>query len=164
MKKLIMTIGMSGSGKTTWAEQYAKENENVINVNRDDTRVALFLDGDLSRYNEYEFNHENEKLVTSVCFDKIKIGLSAGKTVIVSDTNLNKKVRRRLSRIAVDYLAPLEVKVFEVDLQTCLDRQYKRTVQIPEYVIRDQFQRMCDQGWYQDDQEQYMHLRTRGAE
>ena len=150
MNKLIITVGISGSGKTTWAEHYVEENENTINVNRDDIRVELFMNGDWSLYSKYDFNYIDEKLVTRICFDKIKIGLLTGKTVIVSDTNVSKKVRKRLQRIAMECSVPFEMKVFEVDLQTCLDRQFKRTVNIPEHVIKNQFQRMRDQGWYQN--------------
>ena len=39
--KAILTIGVSASGKTTWAEQFVKENEWWVNINRDDIRFTI---------------------------------------------------------------------------------------------------------------------------
>lgn len=39
--KAIITVGISGSGKTTWAEQQ----EGFININRDDIRFDYFCGG-----------------------------------------------------------------------------------------------------------------------
>ena len=46
MKQCILTVGISGSGKTTWAEQYVaemqKKGEMWVNLNRDDIRETVF--------------------------------------------------------------------------------------------------------------------------
>ena len=42
MSKLVCTIGISGSGKTTWAESLGVE---WYNINRDNHRFKLFCDG-----------------------------------------------------------------------------------------------------------------------
>jgi len=147
--KLILTIGISGSGKTTWAnEQIKNDPENIVNVNRDDTRMALFFNGDYSNYSNYEFSYVNENLITKVCHDKIKLALAKGLTVIVSDTNITRKFRRKLQMIAFDYDSSYEEKVFEVPLETCIERQLNRDFQVPENVIRSQYQKMRDEGYY----------------
>ena len=46
MRKCILTVGVSGSGKTTWAEQYVKDmakvGEKWVNINRDDARAFFY--------------------------------------------------------------------------------------------------------------------------
>lgn len=64
--KIILTIGIPGSGKSYWAEQYVKDNEGWVNVNRDDLRVEMFLDGDASRYSEYKFSRSARRFVTEI--------------------------------------------------------------------------------------------------
>ena len=41
MLKIIITRGIPGSGKTTWAKDVVKENSNYIRINRDDLRIML---------------------------------------------------------------------------------------------------------------------------
>ena len=46
MKQCILTVGISASGKTTWANEqvaaFQKEGENWINLNRDEIRSKVF--------------------------------------------------------------------------------------------------------------------------
>jgi predicted kinase len=42
MAKMILTLGLPASGKTTWANQYVAENPNTVIVCRDDIRAELF--------------------------------------------------------------------------------------------------------------------------
>ncbi|CAL9992741.1 polynucleotide kinase [Vibrio phage D484] len=39
--KVIVTVGVPASGKTTWAEQFCAKT-GAVNVNRDDARQELF--------------------------------------------------------------------------------------------------------------------------
>ena len=39
--KLLILIGIPGSGKSTWAKDYVKYNDNWVRVNRDDFRDML---------------------------------------------------------------------------------------------------------------------------
>jgi len=149
MNKLIVTIGISGSGKTTWAETQTRNNPGtIVNVNRDDVRVSLYCDNDYSKYSEYKFSKESEQLVTKICEDRIKLALSQGKTVIVSDTNINPKVRDKFNQMAKYYDIEYQEKVFEVELEECIRRQYLRKQQIPTHVIVAQHNKMIEQGFY----------------
>ena len=42
MSKLILTVGIPGSGKSTWSQQYIRENPNTVRVNSDRLREMLF--------------------------------------------------------------------------------------------------------------------------
>lgn len=48
MKKLIILVGISGSGKSTWATEYIQKNPDTLRINRDDIRKSLV--GTLKNY------------------------------------------------------------------------------------------------------------------
>ena len=131
MSKVVLTVGVSGSGKTTWARQFVADNAGWVITSRDDIRVAHGFPpvGD----------KDQEKIVTKLQRGTIESALLDGYNVIVADTNLNKDIRNKL----VDYVHKLgydvEFKLFDVDLQTCIDRDATRPNPVGEIVIRKQF-------------------------
>jgi predicted kinase len=131
MSKVVLTVGVSGSGKTTWARQFVADNAGWVITSRDDIRVAHGFPpvGEA----------EQEKIVTKLQRGMIEAALLDGYNVIVADTNLNKDIRNKL----VDYVHKLghdvEFKLFDVDLQTCIDRDAGRLKPVGEIVIRKQF-------------------------
>lgn len=127
--KLIITRGLPGSGKSTWAAAYAEEaaqrDEAVRIVTMDDIRAAI---GAI-------FEAGDESIVQSVRDFTIREYLKMGYTVISADTNLNGSVLMRLYNIASRVTAFLEldtpIPVFEQDftdvpLQVCLNRNQVR--------------------------------------
>ena len=41
MKKIILTVGCPGSGKSTWAREFIAKNPGFFNINRDDYRQSI---------------------------------------------------------------------------------------------------------------------------
>lgn len=78
MQKLIYTLGLPASGKSTWAKQMVRENSNYKRVNKDDLRAML----DCSKWSK-----ENEKFIVETQNLIIRKALLEGKSVIVDDTN-----------------------------------------------------------------------------
>src|SRR5690348_7760173 len=77
--KLIMTKGLPGSGKSTWAKQIVSENPGAVKrVNKDDLRSMV--DGG-------KWSKANETFVLLVRDQIVDAALSSGKSVIVDDTN-----------------------------------------------------------------------------
>lgn len=115
---LTITVGLPGSGKSTWGEQMRREHPDRVRiVNRDDIRAAngtRFEDGD----------EQYVALVRDYMIDRL---LVLGYDVICTDTNLSPKVRRRLSQIAKTRKAEChEVSFLHVPLATCLERNDAR--------------------------------------
>lgn len=106
MSYIEVTVGASSSGKSTYAKSEVRKSRGMlIEVNRDNTRRSLFA---IESWSEYKFNKEREDLVTAVQMNTIHQVLASGKSVIVSDTNLNPVYRENLRSIAeshnnVDY-------------------------------------------------------------
>lgn len=115
---LTITVGLPGSGKSTWGEHMRQCYPDRIRiVNRDDIRAAMgtrFEDGD-------------EPLVAQVRDFMIDKLLTRGYDVICTDTNLSPKVRRRLAQIAKTRKAEcIETTFLHVPLETCIERNNAR--------------------------------------
>jgi tRNA uridine 5-carbamoylmethylation protein Kti12 len=115
---LTITIGLPGSGKSTWGEQMRQLYPDRIRiVNRDDIRAA----------NGTRFEDGDEQYVAMVRDYMIDRLLVLGYDVICTDTNLPAKVRRRLSQIAKTRKAETtEVSFLHVPLETCIERNNAR--------------------------------------
>lgn len=86
--KVIFTRGISASGKTTWAEQFIKDNPTFVNINRDDIRWELFTGG-VPDWGKYKFTKGNERLVSDRQTELVIEAVRNGKSMIISNTNLN---------------------------------------------------------------------------
>lgn len=126
--KAIITVGVSASGKTTWAEKWCKEN-GWVNINRDDIRQLLFG-------NDYKFSKENEHIVTEYQRFDIKECAKKGKNIVISDTNLNKGRNKMLVGFLEHLGYNVEFKEFYVDLKEAIERDSKRERSVGEEVIR----------------------------
>ena len=91
MATLILTVGCSGSGKSTYTEDFLKYHD-AVNLNRDDVRFTL-VSPNAKGWGDYFFNDFNEGIVTKHIQAKFLEAVYEGKDIIVSDTNLNKTIR-----------------------------------------------------------------------
>jgi predicted kinase len=141
MKKLgiILTIGISNSGKTTFTREFVKENPMYTDINRDDMRVAFFCGGDQSEYVNYKFSQGREQMITTVAEVRARCAITSGQGVIISDTNLNATTRDFWKAFAEEHNVPYEEKIFPVDLHVALARNRKRPITLPPRVIRQQY-------------------------
>lgn len=123
MTKLIVTRGLPGSGKSTFAREWVAEDPaNRAEVNRDYLRKMLHDGVYIGGYKG------TEGAVTAVRDAAIKTLLRRGLDVVSSDTNLAQKVARDLRNLADIAGAGFEVKDFtDVPLDVCLERDRERT-------------------------------------
>lgn len=131
MPKLTIVRGVSGSGKSTWAN-----NQNATVVSRDQIRLALL--GTAA-------NFEEEQLVTFVEHAAIEGALRAGKDVISDNTSIEWKFVKALAGIGHKVGAEVELKVFDVSLADCIKRNEHRAMlggrHVPIDVIKRQHER-----------------------
>jgi predicted kinase len=132
MGKLIMTVGLPASGKSTWAkEQVLKSGGNIKRVNKDDMREML----DAGKWSK-----NNEKHILMLRDEIIKHYLFEGLSVIVDDTNLAPKHKKTLQALAKKYGATFETKSFlEVPIEICIERDLHRVASVGEKVIRSMY-------------------------
>lgn len=129
---LIVFVGIPGSGKSTEAKRVARELPGVVVSNRDSLREQLF-GRDYARHAPVP---AKEKQVSRVQLRQVRMALSRGRDVIVDDTNLTPRVRHAWRRLANEFGVPVEMRYFDVDLQTALSRNAARDRRVPADVIR----------------------------
>lgn len=136
--KVILTIGISNCGKSTWSKEFIKKNPMFTEINRDDLRIAFFCDGKRSLYNDYKFSKEKEGMVTEVAKTRAEFAIGNGQGIIISDTNLNAKTRNFWKKFAKEKGVPYEEQIFDVPLQVCTGRNVKRDITLPKRVLLQQ--------------------------
>lgn len=137
MKVLEITVGASCSGKTTYAVKQAKE-KGIINVNRDDLRKSLF---GVEKLADYVFSRHKEDLVTKAQVAMVEAALTAGKSVIVSDTNLDPERWGVWIDLAKKHQALFISTFFPLPLVELMKRNIKREFSVPESVLRSHVER-----------------------
>lgn len=139
---LIVTVGISGSGKSTWAhEKWLSDPKKYVIVNRDKIRELLFgfSEAGMSRYYGMSNISGLEKQVTRYEDTLINDGLNHGRTVIVDATHLTAKYLERFKHWNVI----TEVVVFEIELADALSRDLSRNRVVGDRVISKQYNRFC---------------------
>lgn len=115
MAKLIITRGLPGSGKTTWA----KAQPGMVRVNRDELRRMMHG----GRIGE----GWSERQVTVAQRAQIDALLRAGVNVICDDTNLRGKTVRELAELALMAGAEVTLEDFtSVPVEKCIERDATR--------------------------------------
>lgn len=140
MAKLIMLIGVSGSGKSTFGKQLYWEDKNAIILSSDTIRAELFG-------NENDQTHNVE--VFNEMFKRTRAELKEDKTVIYDATNLSAKRRANLLKQLSDLNIKKECIVIMTSFDDCVKRQYERTRQVPEDVIRRQIKQFHCPGYWE---------------
>lgn len=131
--KLLALIGISASGKSTYARKL--EAEGWVRVEKDDIREdrRLFPDGYKYPKDERKVVKERDRLVREA--------LRSGQNVVSADTNLNPQNIKQLISIAKEFDAVFEIDdtFLNVPLRELIERDSKREKSIGEQAIREQF-------------------------
>lgn len=142
--KAYITVGISGSGKSSWAENFnpcIHTKVDVVNINRDDTRWFLTGKRGWNGPNAYKFYSKTEKEVTSVNINKITVAASYGADIIISDTNLNTTTRKKLIDICELHGYEVIIKEFPISFQEACRRDKERGIYaVGEEVLKKQWE------------------------
>lgn len=127
-----ITVGVSASGKSTWAAERVRK-DGFHEINRDWIRFNLVSPG--SNWSNYKFNGSNEKQVSEIQGQMIMEMWAAEANIIISDTNLNKKVRNGLINKLTDLGYEVRIMEFPVSYETALKRDRLRINGVGDGVI-----------------------------
>lgn len=136
--KAIITVGVSASGKSTFAKELVQQGWQ--DINRDDIRFNLFCNG-VQDWNLYKFTKERETRVTLEQEIMLDGAWMLEMNVIISDTNINDKTRNFWIKRLTDLGYDVEVKYLDIDLMEALQRDAKRPNGVGYEVITDQYAR-----------------------
>lgn len=142
MPKLIITCGISGSGKSTYAAELIERGWGE--VNRDHWRFKLFTN-EVKDWSLYKFTKEREKTVTHFCETTFDAWAGLKVDIVVSNTNLNKKDHDYWKAKADAAGYEFEVKYFPITFEEALKRDSKRgTLSVGREVLIQQWQKWLD--------------------
>jgi predicted kinase len=129
MVEVILTRGLPGSGKSTWAREMLADNPGAYKrVNKDDLR-AMLHNGKHSKNNEQFVERVRDSIILEAIED--------GKHVIIDDTNFAPRHEARIRQL-VKGKATVRIEDFtDVTVEECIKRDLARTNSVGEKVIRD---------------------------
>ena len=136
--RLTILVGISGSGKSTWAHnQWEKDPLNVVIVSRDKIRELLFGYTEKSIINYWSKDEifSMERIVTQYEDTLINEALQSGKDVIVDSTHLKRPYLERFSFWNVS----TEIKTLNTTVRQAISRDMKRTRQVGDEIIIKQY-------------------------
>lgn len=133
--KAIITIGISASGKTTWATEFVENNRGWMIISRDDIRAELM--GGKLIWAKWNWRYEDE--VTKVQRRRFLEARNNGFNIIVADTNLTRieALESYLRNLGFE----IERKEFPISLEEAIERDSKRELSVSEKVIRMQYEK-----------------------
>lgn len=134
--KAIITVGVSASGKSTWARKFVAENRGWEIICRDDIRRQMM--GGRIVWAKWNWGHEGR--VTQNYDRQVEAAAKKGVNIILADTNLNAKLRAQRVASLEKMGYEVEVRPFEVTLEEAWKRDAQRDEGVGQSVIYKQYQ------------------------
>lgn len=143
MNNVIITVGISGAGKSSWSTNFIKENPKYLRLNRDDIRKTLV--GDLDGY----YQRNDLKLIEDLVSDLeesyfYKVCNHCMMNLIIDNTHLKESYIKRWINIfdkykdTTDYEVDYKFKFFDVDLEVAKHRVMVRENWLTDdYMLED---------------------------
>lgn len=129
---VIFTIGLHGSGKTTWSKNFVKKHPNYKRVSRDDFRHMT---------TSYVYNDKNEVMVNELWKVTVKQLLDMGYNLVIDEKNTNKKLFEQNKEFVLSCNPDVKIgtQVFKITLEQSIQRDLERPFSIGEKIIRKHY-------------------------
>ena len=122
---LILLVGIPGSGKTTYANDYIKRHANIVHLSSDAIRKELYGD---------ENTQGNPAEVFSLMQKRAIEALNDGHDVLYDATNITRKDRQGIISVCPKF-AKIECHIIWAPIETCIERDSKRERTVGKEVI-----------------------------
>ena len=128
MKKVILTKGLPGSGKSTWAKQLIDMSPNSYKrINNDDLRKM---------FDNKQYSPNMEKFIKKAVDVLVLLALEEGKHVILDNTHLSENSINRIKELVKGKAEVIiEDKFLDVPLETCIKNDLRRLDSVGKDVI-----------------------------
>ncbi|QBP06333.1 polynucleotide kinase [Stenotrophomonas phage YB07] len=136
--KAFITVGVSCSGKTTWAEAREREFGDTI-ICRDDIRWDIMrARGLIPCWANWKW--KDEKIVNSIQDQRIEAAARDGLSIVIADTNLNASRRAALREKLESLGYNVQFKIFDdITLDEALRRDAARLNGVGAHIIHKQW-------------------------
>lgn len=123
--KLILLVGISGAGKTTYAQQYVEKHSNTIHLSSDEIRAELWGDPSIQD-NPYE--------VFSLMQKRAVEALNNGQNVVYDATGITRKDRAGIISVCPKFVK-IECHIVWAPIEICIERDAARERSVGKEVI-----------------------------
>ena len=142
--RAVVTVGISASGKSTWANK-----QDAMVIERDNIRRQILMDNIGLTYSEnmwskWKFNKGNEQEVSDKYDNKLAMYSDVGADIICADTNLNPKYRNLLIQKLEALGYEVEIKAFPIDFLEAVKRDEKRRDTVGRLVLYTQYKQFLE--------------------
>jgi predicted kinase len=134
--RAVITVGISASGKSTYAAELVAQG--YYEINRDWIRFNVVDPG--GDWRTYKFNGKNEKQVSEIHGQMIVEAWSKEQDIVISDTNLNARRRNQLTKQLNDLGYDVEIIGFPISREAAVKRDNYRLNGVGQDVIYRQYQ------------------------
>lgn len=137
-KKLVMLIGLPGSGKTTYRDKHFPVH---YPISRDALIMESGIQNGVSNYNE-AWNLADQKEMDKKLMTEAARAFKLEDNIIIDMTNLSKKSRRKWLTLAQQHKFSTHAYVFATDVKTCKERRNQDTNKyVPSSAIENMAKR-----------------------
>jgi putative nucleotidyltransferase with HDIG domain len=139
--RFLMTVGIAGSGKSTFLQELVEGRDDVIHISSDAIREELYGDENIQQDHVKVFNLMEDKTI---------LALKNGKHVVYDATNLSRKKRRHLLRQLPKNIHKTAVYI-ATDYDVIKKQNASRDRVVPEDVIQRMYKNLqipiYSEGW-----------------
>lgn len=129
--RVVFTVGLPGSGKSTWAREYvARSGERVKRLNLDDLRQTLTGSAEHQRWSK-----ESEQAALDVLLQAYRSLIIAGYNVVVDNTHVHPRIPRLVRAEFGDQVDYVVQSFLDTSLEVCLERNAARDKRVPDEVV-----------------------------
>lgn len=139
-KHVIFTVGVSASGKTTWAKKFCESNPDWMIICRDNFRASICRPFSWAAWKK--LGSKAEKEVNHLQASWIQTAIDRHANVIICDTNLNPKNFNHLVDVFKHAGYKIYFKFFPVDWKTAVERDNARENGVGYSVLASQFEKL----------------------
>lgn len=130
--KILILVGIPGSGKTYWAKQFLMKNSDWVRISRDDLRLMLT--------NKPKVEPKMENMINQVIFNMIDNCLSKKMNVVLDATHLNRNAVKELKE-KYSYMADIDFMVFNTSLKKAIESDKGRDYVVGEHAIKEFYEK-----------------------
>lgn len=128
---LILLVGIPGSGKTTYAENYIQKHANTVHLSSDKIRAELWGNESIQGDNNQVFSLMQSRAIEA---------LNNGQSVVYDATNITRKDRSYIIALCPKF-AKIECHIIWAPIEICIERDAVRKRTVGKMVIDQMLKR-----------------------